>query len=73
MGVMAEIDMARELALNEASCNYLEVLEDYHSYMFDHPPARRTSAQAIEVSRLEELVTLAKYKYDAAKENRYRV
>ncbi len=73
MGVMAEIDMEREEDLQNTGWEYLEALELYKGYINAYPPAHRTSVQAVEVSRLEELLALAKYKYDAAKENRHRL
>lgn len=67
------LDMEREEALNAARGEYLEAYENYMAYLYDHDINNRTLAEIDEKGRLESICMAAKYRYDNAKADRYRI
>ena len=67
------IDMEREEALNAARGEYLEAYENMMAYQYEHDINRRTLAETEELCRLTSICMGAKYRYDNAKADRYRI
>ena len=73
MGVMAQIAMEREDALNEAHWEYREAYDAMMKYQDQHPPAHRKPHETDKLSRLSSRCMSAKYRYEMAQSQRYRV
>lgn len=70
---MSQIALEREDALNAAHWEYLEAYDAMVDYQDKHPPAHRKPHETDELARLDSICMCAKYRYDAAKGQRYRL
>lgn len=73
MSALAMIDMERQSALDAAREEYLEAYSAMMDYQAAHDINRRTLAETEELCRLTSICMGAKYRYDNAKADRYRI
>lgn len=73
MGYMSELDAEKADTLRDAHWEYQEAFAALQDYMDRHPPANRKLPEQQEVARLDSICGSAKYRYENAKAERYRI
>lgn len=67
------IDMERQEALDAAHGDYLDAFENMMAYQYAHNINGRTIEETQELARLTSICESAKYRWEIAKYNRYKV
>lgn len=70
---LAEIDLDRQEALNEAREAYSNAFDAYMELLAKYPPAHRTLWQQDEISKAEGICLIAKMHWENAQTDRYKL
>lgn len=73
MGAMSQLAAEKDAEINHLHATWLEEFEKLRSLLEKYPLGRRTYESSEEVAKQDAACGIAKYKYEAAESQRYKV